>query len=260
LIVHDTDFISIDYIESKSLLLSKWKCVDMTAEDFKRELQHCRDWCCGLKAKRTILNQENFKFVIPDEIFPWIEEEINLPGYKTGVEDFVFVLAKDSNAQLSVMKSFDKVDSIYAPEFFLNHDQAFDWITSNKKNKKKVEPILPPAKFSPQIDISLNEDKSRATLQVEMPIDSLPHSLKAIKRHMDKMNFMHENWVKFSLLTKREQGVLRLLVKGLQHSRISEKLFISEKTVKTHRQNIIKKLEVKHVVDLYKYAETFGLI
>jgi len=232
----------------------------MTADQFQQELQHCRDWCCGLRAKRTVLNQENFNFVIPDELYPWIEKEINVPGYKTGVEDFVFVVAKDSNAQLSVMQSFDKVDSVYGPKFFLNHNKAFDWITSNNRDKKQREPIQPPSEFNPKIDINLNEDQSKAILQVEMPIDSLPHSLYAIKLHMDKMKFMCENWKKFMRLTKREEGILRLLVKGLQHSEISEKLLISDKTVKTHRQNIVKKLECKHMVDLYRYADVFGLI
>jgi DNA-binding CsgD family transcriptional regulator len=260
LIVHDTDFISVDYIESKSLLLTKWKQANLTVEQFKQELQYARDWCCNLRVKRTVLNQEHFRFVIPDELYPWIEKEINVPGYKAGVEDFVFVVAKDSQAQLSVMQSFDKVNSIYAPKFFLDHNQAFDWITSNKRGKQLIEPIQPPDEFDPQIDIQLNEDQTKAILQVEIPIDSLPHSLHAIKQHMDKMKFMRENWQKFSKLTKREEGVLRLLVKGLQNSEISEKLFISDKTVKTHRRNIIKKLECKHMVDLYRYADTFGLI
>jgi DNA-binding CsgD family transcriptional regulator len=232
----------------------------MMPQNFIEELQLCRDWCCRLRAKRTVLNQENFNFVIPDELYPWIEKEINVPGYKTGVEDFAFVVAKDSNAQLSVMQSFDKIDSVYGPKFFLNHDKAFDWITSNNRDKKQREPIKPPSEFNPQIDISLNQDKSKAIIQVEVPIDSLPHSLHAIKSHMDKMKFMRENWITFSRLSKRELGVLRLLVKGLQHSEISAKLFISDKTVKTHRQNIIKKLDVKHMVDLYKYADVFGLI
>lgn len=260
MIIHDTDLISINYIESKSLLLSKWKRANMTAAEFQKELLQCRDWCCNLRAKRTILNQENFNFVIPDDMYPWIEQEINLPGYKTGVEDFAFIVAKDSNAQLSVMQSFDKVDSIYAPKFFLDHDKAFDWITSSNRDKKQRESNQAPSKFNPQIDISLNGDKSRAIVQVEMPIDVLPHSLQAIKRHMATLNFMRENWSKFSHLTKREEGVLRLLAKGLHHRDISEKLFISDKTVKTHRQNIIKKLDAKHLIDLYKYAEAFGLL
>jgi DNA-binding CsgD family transcriptional regulator len=260
LIVHETDRIVVDYHESKSLLLTKWKRANITAEQFQQELLHCKDWCCNLGVKRTVLNQENFSFVIPDEMFPWIEKEVNIPGYKTGVEDFVFVVAKDSQAQLAVMESFDKVDSIFAPKFFLNHDQALDWITSNKRGKRMVDPIKPPAEFDPQIDISFNQDQSKAIVQVEIPVDSLPHSLHAIKQHMEKMKFMRENWHKFVKLTKREQSVLRLLVKGLQHSEISEKLFISDKTVKTHRRNIINKLGCKHMVDLYRFADTFGLI
>lgn len=242
------------------MLLTEWKNATMTPDQFQQELKHCRDWCCRLKIKRTVLNQEHFNFVIPDELFPWIEKEVNIPGYKSGVEDFVFVVAKDSNAQLAVMESFDKVKSIYAPRFFLDDNQALQWITSPKKKKVKSEPIQPPTNFDSKVDINFNEDKSKAILQVEMPVDNLPHGLHALKQYKEKMLFMKQNWFKFRSLTKREEVVLKLLVSGLQHSEISEKLYISDKTVKTHRRNIIKKLECKHMVDLYRYADAFGLI
>ena len=97
-------------------------------------------------------------------------------------------------------------------------------------------------------------------IQLEFPIDSLSHSLHALKQHMDKMNYRCENWIKFSSLTKREVIILKLLVKGCQNLKIADKLFLSQKTVKTHRRNLIKKLEAKNLIDLYKYAESFDLI
>ena len=123
-----------------------------------------------------------------------------------------------------------------------------------------IEPKRPPEAFEPCIDISLNPDKSKAIIQLEFPIDSLPHSLHALKQHMDKINFMRENWTKFASLTKREETILKLLVKGFQNQEIADKLYISEMTVKTHRRNIIKKFDAKNPIDLYKYAETFDLI
>lgn len=45
-------------------------------------------------------------------------------------------------------------------------------------------------------------------------------------------------------LTKREEDVTKLVVKGYSNKKISSKLFISEKTVKSHLRNIFKKFGV----------------
>ena len=50
---------------------------------------------------------------------------------------------------------------------------------------------------------------------------------------------------KENILTEREINVLELIAKGLSNSEISEKLYISMNTVKTHIKNIFKKLEVE---------------
>lgn len=46
-------------------------------------------------------------------------------------------------------------------------------------------------------------------------------------------------------LTTREIEILKALASGLSNLAISEKLFLSEKTVKTHTHNIFRKMEVK---------------
>jgi DNA-binding CsgD family transcriptional regulator len=260
LIVHDSTFITVDYIESKGLLHSKWKQACMTSADFKNELMLCRDLCFSLQAKRMIMDQEQFCFTIPAEIFRWIEDEINLPAYRAGVQDLAFVLAQDSKTQLSVMNSLDKSDSVFNPKFFHDQQQAIYWITANRKEKIMIESNRPPEVFELGIDVSLNTNKTIATIQLEFPIDSLPHGLHALKQHMNKISYRRENLTKFSSLTQREEFILKLLVKGCQNQNIADKLFISEKTVKTHRRNIIKKLEAKNLIDLYKYAESFDLI
>ena len=52
-------------------------------------------------------------------------------------------------------------------------------------------------------------------------------------------------------LTKREQEVADLLVKGYTYSKIGETLFISMPTVKTHVSNIYKKVGVKNKMELF---------
>ena len=58
-------------------------------------------------------------------------------------------------------------------------------------------------------------------------------------------NLLQENASKVESLTQRETEVLHLLAQGLGNKEIAAKLFVSEKTVKTHITNILQKLDVK---------------
>lgn len=59
-------------------------------------------------------------------------------------------------------------------------------------------------------------------------------------------------------LTKREKEVLSLIAEGLNGEQISEKLFISPRTVDTHRTNIMQKLDIHGAAHLVKYAIEHG--
>lgn len=61
-------------------------------------------------------------------------------------------------------------------------------------------------------------------------------------------------------LSNREQEVLQLVAQGLSNTQISKKLFISDKTVNTHRTSLMKKLEVHNVAELIRVAIHFKLI
>jgi two-component system, NarL family, response regulator NreC len=61
-------------------------------------------------------------------------------------------------------------------------------------------------------------------------------------------------------LTAREREVLALIGEGLRNQDIAEKLEISPKTVSRHRENILKKLNLKTRSDLIRYALETGLI
>jgi two-component system response regulator NreC len=55
-------------------------------------------------------------------------------------------------------------------------------------------------------------------------------------------------------LPDREMEVLKLFAEGLSNRCIAEKLFISVRTVETHKTNIMKKINLKTTVDLVKFA------
>lgn len=55
-------------------------------------------------------------------------------------------------------------------------------------------------------------------------------------------------------LTPREIEIVKLIAKEFSNLQIAETLFISERTVETHRKNIFRKTNTKSVVGLIKYA------
>ncbi len=64
----------------------------------------------------------------------------------------------------------------------------------------------------------------------------------------------------YSQLSEREKEIFMLLAEGDSTREIGEKLFISVKTVGTHKQNILEKLELKTNSDIVKFALKKGLI
>lgn len=61
-------------------------------------------------------------------------------------------------------------------------------------------------------------------------------------------------------LTNREKEIIQLIAKEFSNAKIAESLFISERTVETHRKNIFRKTNTKSVVGLLKYAMENKLI
>ena len=64
----------------------------------------------------------------------------------------------------------------------------------------------------------------------------------------------------YNALTPREQEVMLLVAEGLSTSAISERLFISPKTVENHRSNIMNKLGLHSSIELARYAARIGII
>jgi DNA-binding NarL/FixJ family response regulator len=71
-------------------------------------------------------------------------------------------------------------------------------------------------------------------------------------------DMLHEQPVE--LLTEREREILNLIAKEYSNKQIAETLFISERTVETHRKNIFRKTNTTSLVGLIKYAFANNLI
>lgn len=61
-------------------------------------------------------------------------------------------------------------------------------------------------------------------------------------------------------VTAREIEIIRLIEKELSNKEIADTLYISERTVETHRKNIFRKTKTSSVIGLIKYAYEHKLI
>lgn len=76
-----------------------------------------------------------------------------------------------------------------------------------------------------------------------------------------KSNFnIDNNTLLLAKLTERELDVLKLIAEGFSNKEIGEHLFISHRTVDTHRTNLMKKLDAHNVAALIKFAIKNGLV
>ncbi len=72
-------------------------------------------------------------------------------------------------------------------------------------------------------------------------------------------SFVNEAPPKPLCLSNREKAIARLLVSGHSHQDIAEQLHISDKTVSTHKTNILDRLGLKHLPDLVRFHDKYPM-
>lgn len=74
-----------------------------------------------------------------------------------------------------------------------------------------------------------------------------------IQRNIANQVLVNEEDNKISQLTEREVEIIRLIKNGSSNKEIAELLFLSPRTVETHRARILKKLGLRNSLSLVKY-------
>jgi FixJ family two-component response regulator len=76
-----------------------------------------------------------------------------------------------------------------------------------------------------------------------------------LKQQVEAAQLYH----RYSLLTAREREVLALLVRGLLNKQVAGELATTERTIKFHRANIMRKMRAESVADLVRMSQKLGL-
>lgn len=106
------------------------------------------------------------------------------------------------------------------------------YLTKNAPSKELIDAI---------VEVSQGRQsfgKSASQLMIGKYADSAKKSLSKKKK----------------LITEREREIVKLIVQGYTSAEIANLLFISTRTVETHRANLMNKLELKNIAALVRYA------
>lgn len=77
---------------------------------------------------------------------------------------------------------------------------------------------------------------------------------------MERLKRAHQKASNSDSLTEREREILRLVAEGYTCREIAKPLFISVKTVETHKANIMEKLNLHRRAELVHYAIRKGIL
>jgi DNA-binding NarL/FixJ family response regulator len=64
----------------------------------------------------------------------------------------------------------------------------------------------------------------------------------------------------YATLTPREREVLSLMAEGYSNAEIGERLFVSSRTVETHRANVMHKLNLRNQTEVVRFALRRGIL
>lgn len=87
---------------------------------------------------------------------------------------------------------------------------------------------------------------------------SSPLSERAIEAYTQRTDVKNSD--PYEQLTTREREILQMAVQGVSNADIAARLFISPRTVETHRSNVMHKLGIRTHSELLKFAIMRGLI
>jgi DNA-binding NarL/FixJ family response regulator len=93
---------------------------------------------------------------------------------------------------------------------------------------------------------------------IERVFDGQSYFSPDVAAAMLKNNSSDKTSITSSELTRREREILGHIASGLTNPEIAEKLYLSVDTIKTHRKNMMRKLDVNNTAGLVKYAMHHG--
>ncbi|MCU0403943.1 MAG: response regulator transcription factor [Chitinophagaceae bacterium] len=129
-----------------------------------------------------------------------------------------------------------------------------------RKQYPAIKVVLLTMYLPSEIKVSLDNIKADAYLLKNSGSETLKDALDSVlagEKYIDPNIHdvrisNNDSFANQAKLSSREKEILKLLVGGMNNAQISEKLFLSEFTIKTHRKNIMQKLDAHNLAELMR--------
>ena len=147
-------------------------------------------------------------------------------------------------------------------DIHLGKENGFDFLNWLKQRDVKVKIFIITSSSRQSDFLKAQKLGVDAYLLKDAFLDEILYSLKVVEQGgkfyssflMERLNDATEDEKAIKDLTIREKEVLELLSQGLSNAEISEKLFISEGTVKKHVSSILSKLNLERRIEAVLFA------
>lgn len=186
----------------------------------------------------------------------------------SGVDGYDVVASCTNGKEALEMLSHVKVD-IVLMDIDMPEMNGIEATKAIKKQFDNVKIIILTMHDEKAMIKALMEDGADGYLLKNSSKEGLLQALEAVaqgKKHLSEeantilLKKDGEGSKKLSDLTEREVEILRLVAEGLSNKEIGDRLFISHRTVDTHRTNLMQKLDVHNVAGLVRVAIQEGLV
>lgn len=193
------------------------------------------------------------------------DHEIIFDGIESMLKDEEFVQSLDYCSSIPELKSLLIVNNYHILVLDINMDgkNTLDAIHEIKAIKPEVKIIVFTSyennklfQTAKELDLSgyllKNTTKKQFIEVLHKILNGENHFQEFDKEFPSEFTQSIDTFNNLNSLTKREKELAEFIVKGFNENEISDKLFISRHTVRTHKKNIFKKLKINGVMDLVK--------
>lgn len=205
--------------------------------------------------------QKSIKVLLIDDQ-PEVVEEI-LPGY-----GYELSVATDGQKGIEILEKPENKFDLILLDVMMPNMNGWDVLRYIRDNKKlKHIPVIMMTALDSDVD-QVSGLKVGADDYITKPVNiqNLLARIEALMRRVSwgqttpSLELPFETDAEIQALTAREKEILSLVAKGLSNKEISEQLYVSELTVKTHLKNIFKKLNVSSRTQAILVGINKGLI